>query len=59
MTFLEIQFQVGYDDTFKNDFSNDNEINLYLDQVVTHVQTHYCHYESLGTKVKVEVNSAA
>ena len=50
-----IIFQIGYDDTFKNSFAGDNEINTYLNGMVVHVQAHFC-LDSLGTKVKVEVN---
>ena len=43
--------QIHYDSTFNADTS---DVNTYLDQMVTHVQAHFCQI-SLGTQIAVEV----
>lgn len=48
-----MKLKIGYDDTFKNSFSSDSEVDPYLNAMVAHVQAHFC-LASLGTKIKVE-----
>ena len=43
--------QLHYDDTFNADTS---DVTGYLDGMVTHLQSHFCHI-SLGTQIQVEV----
>ena len=50
---ISFQTQIHYDDSFK---ANTTDINYYLDQMVTHMQTHFCQ-TSLGTQIKLEVRN--
>jgi hypothetical protein len=47
----KMQIRIHYDDTFNADTS---DVSGYLDQMVTHMQTHFCQ-TSLGTQIKLEV----
>jgi len=47
----KMQIRIHYDDTFNDGTSN---VDGYLDQMATHLQTHFCQ-TSLGTQIKIEV----
>ena len=52
--FQKMKVKVGYEDSFRNSFSNAADVDTYLNAMMTHVQAHFC-LNSLGTKVAVEV----
>jgi len=47
----KMQIKIHYDDTFNADTS---DVNGYLDQMIAHLQTHFCQ-TSLGTQIRIEV----
>lgn len=46
-----MKVKLGYDDSFRNDFSSVSDAETYLEAMMTHVQAHFC-LDSLGKSLQ-------